>query len=275
MKYAICNETFGDWSWTQGLSLARSIGYTGLEVAPFTLGIYADEIPAQLRRDYRTAVSDHGMEILGLHWLLAKTQGYHLTTDDRSIRQKTSDYLKKLVDLCVDLGGQLMVLGSPLQRNFPPSMSHHQAMLNAMETLRPVIPHLERNQVRIALEPLGPAEGNFLNHASQAREMIAMLDSPYIRLHLDVKAMSSEGQPIDQVIRDHRDLLIHFHANDPNRLGPGMGDVDQRPIFRALREIDYRGWVSVEVFDYSPGVETILRQSWQNMQAASLAGAIP
>jgi sugar phosphate isomerase/epimerase len=118
----------------------------------------------------------------------------------------------------------------------------------------------------LAIEPLGPGEGNFLNHASQARSLIDAIASPWVQLHLDVKAMSSEGIPIDQIIRDNAGWMIHFHANDPNRLGPGMGDVDQRPIFRALREIDYRGWVSVEVFDYSPGIETILRESMQCMQ---------
>jgi len=268
MKFGICNEMFGDWPWSKGLSLAKSIGYTGVEVAPFTLGTYAHEISSSQRKEYRETVLDHGMEIIGLHWLLAKTQGFHLTTDDVSVRIKTVDYIKTLVELCSDLGGVLMVLGSPLQRNFPESMTHDQALANAADLLRLVVPELESRDIRIAVEPLGPQEGNFLNEAVQARRLIEMIDSTHVRLHLDIKAMSSEPDPIDKVIRDNADLMIHFHANDPNRLGPGMGDVDQKPIFKALQEIGYRDWVSVEVFDYAPGPEAILRQSWEAMQAA-------
>jgi sugar phosphate isomerase/epimerase len=98
--------------------------------------------------------------------------------------------------------------------------------------------------------------------------LIEKIGSPNVKLHLDVKAMSSEGTPIDSIIRDHADIMIHFHANDPNRLGPGMGDVDQRPIFEALKQVGYSGWVSVEVFDYSPGVDRILGESMANMLAA-------
>ena len=266
MKFAICNEMFGDWPWSQGLSLAKAIGYTGVEVAPFTLGAYAHEISSNQRKEYCQTVHDHGMEIIGLHWLLAKTQGFHLTTEDVSVRRKTADYLKSLVELCSDLGGHLMVLGSPLQRNFPETMTHETAMANAADLLRLVAPELESRNIRIAIEPLGPSEGNFLNRADQARELIEMIGSTHVRLHLDIKAMSSEPDPIDKVIRDNADLMIHFHANDPNRLGPGMGDVDQVPIFKALNDIGYRDWVSVEVFDYAPGPEAILRQSWQAMQ---------
>jgi sugar phosphate isomerase/epimerase len=159
-----------------------------------------------------------------------------------------------------------MVLGSPAQRNFPASMTHDQAMANAADVLRKVVPELESARVRLAIEPLGPGEGNFLNHASQARSLIDAIASPCVQLHLDVKAMSSEGIPIDQLIRENSDLMIHFHANDPNRLGPGMGEVDQQPIFQALNDVGYSGWISVEVFDYSPGVETILRESMHCMQ---------
>lgn len=265
MKYAICNETFEGTSHRDGLELARKLGYTGVEVAPFTLGLDAREISKQTRRDYRSMVEDLGMSIIGLHWLLAKTNGFHLTTDDRSVRNQTADYFKSLIELCSDLGGNVMVLGSPLQRNFSPPMTHDQAMANAVEVIKQFTGQLETAKVRLAIEPLGPQEGNFLNHASQARTMIKAIDSPNVRLHLDVKAMSTEERSIDQIVRENADWVIHFHANDPNKLGPGMGDVDQAPIFKALSEIGYNGWVSVEVFDYSPGVERILTQSMDTM----------
>jgi sugar phosphate isomerase/epimerase len=267
MKYAICNETFGDWPIEKGFELACKYQYTGIEIAPFTLGDNVYEISDQQRRDYVRIANDFDLEIVGLHWLLAKTSGYHLTIGDSSLQAKTRDYLIALSHLCRDLGGNVMVLGSPLQRNFPATMTHREATENAASLLSQVVPALESCGVRIAIEPLGPQEGNFLNQAAQARELISMIGSANIQLHLDVKAMSSEEKAIESIIEENADLMIHFHANDPNRLGPGMGSVDQRPIFDMLRKVQYAGWVSVEVFDYSPGPERILKESMENMLA--------
>ncbi|KAA5540626.1 sugar phosphate isomerase/epimerase [Roseiconus nitratireducens] len=268
VKYAICNETFGDWPLEKALQLAREVGYTGWEVAPFMLTDNLDQYSAADRADYRRVVENHGLQIIGLHWLLAKTEGFHLTTLDQATRDRTTKYLTELARLCRDLGGDVMVLGSPAQRNYPESQSAEQAMEAAAECVRGAVPALEEYGVRLALEPLGRAEGNFLNTAAEGRALMQRIDSPQVGLHLDVKAMSDEGTPIDQIIRDNADAMMHFHANDPNRRGPGMGDVDFVPIFQALRDIQYSGWVSVEVFDYSPGVETLVRESMANMRAA-------
>ena len=266
MKFAICNETFGDWNLSDALKLARETGYTGWEVAPFMLSDDIRNFDQQARKNYRRQVEQAGLEIIGLHWLLAKTEGLYLTSHEEHVQKSTASYLEQLAELCRDLGGKVMVLGSPQQRNVPEGQSMDSAMECAAKVLASVTPTLENTGVQIAVEPLGREEGNFLNHASDARTLIDQIGHPSIQLHLDVKAMSDEGIPIDQIIRDNASAMIHFHANDPNRRGPGMGEVDFTPIFRALKEIDYRGWTSVEVFDYTPGIETLVVESMDNMR---------
>lgn len=271
MKFAICNELFQEWDWEKSLELSREVGYTGWEIAPFTLGEKPTDLSPTKRAELGKLVRAADIEVVGLHWLLAKTEGFYLTTDDASVRDRTADYLVDLTRLCKDLGGNIMVLGSPQQRNFPDSMTHDQADANAIRVLEKVGPVLEETGVTLALEPLGPGEGNYWNEARQTVDVIEKLACPNIRLHLDVKAMSTEPKPIADVIRANASHLTHFHANDPNLLGPGMGEVPFEPIFEALRDVQYDGWVSVEVFDYAPGIEKILRESMQNMLSAGAA----
>jgi sugar phosphate isomerase/epimerase len=268
MKFAICNETFVDWPFDRAFAVARECGYTGIEIAPFTIANSAYDITPGKREEVRRQAEAAGLEVVGLHWLLAKTEGYYLTTPDVEVRKKTSAYLAELARLCRDLGGKLMVLGSPLQRNLLPGVNHDEAMRYAAEVIRAAMPTLEECDVTLAVEPLGPLEGDFLNTAELGAHLCGMVGSNHCRLHLDVKAMSTESKPIAQIIHEQRALLHHFHANDPNKLGPGMGKIEFAPIFQALREIGYDGWVSVEVFDYSPGAENIARTSMQNMQTA-------
>jgi len=267
MRFAICNETFQDWPFDKAFHFARELGYTGIEIAPFTMGPDAYEISDSQRATVRGQAADAGLDVIGLHWLLAKTQGYYLTTPDNAVRSATAQYLGELARLCRDLGGHLMVLGSPQQRNLLPGVTPDQAMQLAADCIRQAMPTLVDCGVTLAVEPLGPAEGDFLRTAELGVELCRLVDSPNCRLHLDVKAMSTESIPIPELIRQNARWLAHFHANDPNRRGPGMGEVDFVPIFQALRDIQYPGWVSVEVFDYTPGVETLARESMQYMQA--------
>jgi sugar phosphate isomerase/epimerase len=100
-------------------------------------------------------------------------------------------------------------------------------------------------------------------------ELLDRLHHPNFLLHLDVKAMATDDAPAPELIRRYASRTGHFHANDANKRGPGFGQTDFVPIFRALKESDYRGWVSVEVFDFSPDAETIARESIRYMKACA------
>jgi sugar phosphate isomerase/epimerase len=262
MKYAYCNEMFAEQPFEQAAAAMRALGYTGVEIAPFTL------LPPTDAFDVRDVPAE---QVVGLHWLLAKTAGYYLTSPQAAVRQSTADYLKALVELCSELGGKVMVLGSPQQRNLLPGVGYDDAEQYAAEVLRAVMPACADHGVTIALEPLGPGEGNFMLTAKSGIRLAELVASPHCKLHLDVKAMSSEASPIDVIIRESREWLVHFHANDPNLLGPGMGDVEFGPIMTALAEINYSGWISLEAFKYEPSPYEIGQRSIEYLRKIEAA----
>ncbi len=266
MKFAICNETFTDWPFDKAFAFARECGYTGIELAPFTMAADATQVSPSIRAEVRQQAEKAGLEVIGLHWLLAKTEGYYLTSPDAETRRRTSNYLGELAQLCRDVGGKVLVLGSPQQRNLLPGVSLEDATGYAAEVVTNVLPTLEEAGVTLALEPLGPEEGDFLVTTEEGARLMDQIGSPHCRLHLDCKAMSTEPVSIPDLLRKYGDRMVHFHANDPNRQGPGFGELDFHPILSTLREIGYEGWVSVEVFDYSPGVESLCRDSISYLQ---------
>jgi sugar phosphate isomerase/epimerase len=268
MRFAICNELFEGWPFERVCRFVKEAGYEGLELAPFTLAPRITDLDGHRRAELRSLATDAGLEIIGLHWLLAGTEGLYLTSPDAAARARTVDYLIALAQATRDLNGRLMVFGSPKQRSLLPGVTPAQAFDWAAETFRRAMPSVADYGVTICMEPLAPSETDFINTCADASRLIEAVGHPNFSLHLDVKAMSSEKTPIAELIRQYAPTAAHFHANDANLRGPGFGEIDFVPIFRELRDAGYDRWVSVEVFDYKPDPETIATKSVEYMRCS-------
>jgi len=267
MKFAICQELFEDTPWEDQCRLISEIGYTGIELAPFSVSGDLASVPEATLLEMKATAQRYGLEIMGLHWLLAKTEGLYLTSPDAAVRQATVDYLKLLAKTCATVGGRVLVFGSPFQRSLLPGVTKDQAMQYAAEVFRQAMPVFAEHNVVLCMEPLTQKETDFINTCGEAVELMALVDHPSFVLHQDVKAMlGAEQDSIPELIHRHADICGHFHVNDTNLLGPGMGETDYHPILKALLEVGYEGWISVEVFDYSPGAEKIAKKSLEYMR---------
>ncbi|MFO7955519.1 MAG: sugar phosphate isomerase/epimerase family protein [Candidatus Brocadiia bacterium] len=266
MKFGMCNEFCEGWDFERVCSLAASAGYQGVEIAPFTLADSVKDINWQERQGIRQTAEDNGLEVIGLHWLLVKPEGLHLNSPDRAVRKRTVDYLMAEIDFCSDIGGGVMIVGSPKQRNVLPGQSYPEVWQRSVEVFAELAEHGAERDVCLCIEPLGANETNFVHTAEQARRLVNAVGHPNFQMMLDVKAMCQDEEPIPDIIRDSGPWLRHFHANDENLLGPGFGDTDFGPIAEALREVNYDGYVSVEVFDFSPGPEKIANKSIEHLR---------
>jgi sugar phosphate isomerase/epimerase len=268
MRFAICNEIFQGWKLPDVFAAAARLGYAGVEIAPFTLADSVTDIPAAERQKIRESAARNQIEVAGIHWVLVKPEGLYINHPDSALRERTAQYFCDLVDFCADVGGKVMVVGSPKQRNLLPGVSRAQGWDWATTTFRNAVRRAEDRGVVICFEPLAPAETNFINTAAEALEFVQQLRSPCFKIILDVKAMCSESKPIPMIIRESWPHFGHFHANDRNLKGPGFGDVDFSPIAAALKAVGYNGFVSVEVFKFEEGAEAIAAKSIDYLRRA-------
>jgi sugar phosphate isomerase/epimerase len=279
LRFATCNEPWKDVAIEDVFRRAAAIGYDGVEIAPFTLARDVRDISAARRKEIVNAAADAGIEIVGLHWLFVSPEGLHLTTHDASVRQQSAEYLKALVHFCGDLGGKIMVFGSPKQRSITPPSTSAEAWERAREVFAASAHACRERGVTLTIEALTPNETNFINTVDEAARLADEIGHPNIDIMIDMKAMSAMPDGIIGTTQRFGGRARHFHANQPSGKGVGMpaseGDPpppDLPAVLKSLHASGFQGWVSCEPFDYRPDPDTIARVSLEALRSAAPMG---
>lgn len=256
LKFALCNELFQKFPFEAACTEIKRVGYTGIEIAPFTLSSAPDSLTREDRSRLQNTMNATGLAFVGLHWLLVAPEGLHATTPDPEVRARTWNFLASLIDLCADLRTSpqdrpVMVFGSPKQRSATGGLSAAAAAEVFETELRRLAPHAERRQVQILIEPLSTAQTDVINTLEQAVAMVERIGSPAIRTMFDVHNAVDEVLPHPDLVRKYLPYLSHIHVNEMDGREPGTGQYNFRELLNTLVALNYKGWVSLEVFDFS------------------------
>jgi len=266
-RHAICNEAFEKRPFAETAQAIRRAGYTGMEIAPFTLAEDPTRIDPGRRREYRDILASEGLAFVGLHWLMVSPKGLHVTTPDTGLRRRSWEHVRGLIDLCGDLGpGGVMVFGSPVQRAATGGLTRSQATANFIDGLASIAPDAERRQVTVLVEALPIPQSDVVESLEEAAGIVRQLASPWIQTMFDVHNAVNESEPHAVLVDRYFDLIRHVHVNEMDGRHCGTGDYDFRPVLEVLARRHYAGWISLEAFDFTPGGDRIASESFNHLQ---------
>jgi D-psicose/D-tagatose/L-ribulose 3-epimerase len=255
MRIALCNEVLAGMTLERQCETAARLGYDGLEIAPFTLSDAPERIATAEAAKIRATVEAAGLVVTGLHWLLVKPEGLSLTDPDSAIRARTVEVMTRLTGLCAELGGAVLVHGSPKQRQIAPGETHAIALARLQDGLARVASAAAGAGVVYCIEPLSRHETNVVNTVAEAAELVRSINHPHLRTMIDCSAAGLTETDSVAALIDRwlpTGLISHIQVNDPNRRGPGQGEMQFAPILAALKRQHYAGTMAVEPFDYVP-----------------------
>lgn len=266
-RHSICNEVYRGWGFATAVRDMSSAGYEGIEIAPFTLDENPAAIPAAQRRECRDIIAAEGLTFVGLHWLMVAPPGLHVTIPDQALRERSWLHIRNLIDLCADLGPDgVMVFGSPMQRATTGGSTPEEARERFVEGLAAVAGHAAERGVLILVEALPKAQCDVVNSLEEAVGIVRRIGSPGVRTMFDTHNAVDETEPHVALVERYFEVIEHIHVNETDGKHCGAGDYDFAPLLAILKKLNYGGWISLEAFDFSPGAETIARQSIRHLQ---------
>lgn len=257
---AICSETFTGMSFSEACTAAAKIGYTGMEVDASGLGPDPSKLTDAQCGKYRRDMESAGLQFIGFHSFLKTPADLHLTSSDLPAREKSWDFFGRLIGVCAALGPKpLMVLGSGKQRT-------GNGLAPLLDGLARMAPIAEKHGVTILLEPLSPAFTDNVNTIAQAESIVKHVGSPALRTMLDTHNLVAETVPPQDLVARHFDIIRHIHLNEMDGRYPGSGSYPFAPLLQALRKHRYKGWLSVEVFDFRPDGQTVAGNAFNHIR---------
>lgn len=219
--------------------------WNAIEVAPSRIWEDFRKISGQERKKYREKILEHDLKICSMHslfWGMKEAKVFGTAAEQKFFQ----DYMKELVELAADLGSRVLVMGSPPVRDRE-GLEYSEAVDIAASVLREPAEYAVQNNVAILIEPLTKKETNFINTHSEGLELARAVDSEGFGLHLDAKSVASEGVDVTDAIFACNGHIRHFHVNDPNLQPIGTVADYHEKMGKALRQIEYAGYVSIEM----------------------------
>ncbi|MGO9256354.1 MAG: sugar phosphate isomerase/epimerase family protein [Bryobacteraceae bacterium] len=266
-RHAMCNEPFGQRPFAETCRAVRQAGYTGIEIAPFTLAETPAAISPAQRAEYRSLMQAEGLAFAGLHWLMVSPKGLHVTTPDAALRRRSWDHIRALIDLCADLGPHgVMVFGSPQQRSTTGGITRAEATRHYIAGLAEVAPDAAAHGVTVLVEALPANQSDVVQSLAEAAAIVREIASPAVQTMFDVHNAVDETEPHAVLVDRYFDVIRHVHVNEMDGRHCGTGSYDFKPLFETLRRRGYAGWISLEAFDFSPGAERLAAESLRYLE---------
>lgn len=249
MKYSISNWIYGDEPLEVTFQRLQRYGYDGVELKGEPKLYQAGEV-RKLCKKYNLSV----LSIAGIYpW---PTLERDIASPDEGVRKKAVDYLQNCVDLAAGVGAPLVVVvPSAVGKTSPiDSFEDEEEWIQEKErvwnyavlSVREAAKYAEAKGILLVIEPINRYETFLVNTAEEGLRFIAEVNSPAVKIHLDVFHMNIEEANPAEAIRRCGKLLMNLHISDSNRMAVGDGHVDFRAIMYALKEIRYQWALTLE-----------------------------
>ena len=194
MKHAICNELFGELDFKKSCLMAAKFGFQGIEIAPSTLFDDPKNVDVKKIHKIKQILDRVGLKFVGFHWLFLSPKGLHITTPDLNIRKKSWYHLQRLVDIAGELGGGVLVLGSPKQRNAI-GISLKEALEYLKEGLSKIVTYAAEKNSTILIETLPKKHTNVINTLEESKQLIRSINKVGINGMFDFHNCADENIP--------------------------------------------------------------------------------
>jgi sugar phosphate isomerase/epimerase len=174
-----------------------------------------------------------------------------LVSPDPAARKHAVQYCKDVADLAAGVGAPVFIVAPSPVGKMVPQADPETEWQWAVESIREAADYANSKGVKICLEAWNRYETYFVNRIDQALRLMRDVGRPNVGVMGDTFHMNIEDDSIPDTIRRAGKDLLHIHFADSNRAAPSKGHIDFTPILKALKEINYQGYVTFEILPAS------------------------
>jgi protein FrlC len=250
MKYAFNTWAYSSFPvWVPSYTLDDTIrriaaaGYDGIEIGCAAPHAWPDHLNGSRRKELRSLLENEKLTPVSLLPAPGGGPGNNPASPLPTERRATTDHYKAVVDLAADLGAGLVLYIGGWQVH---GTNRKDALAWSLECLVEVADHARARQIVLAVEPT-PADSNLIESADDAIELMRRANKPNVKVMFDTFHALYRNEVSSDYVRSMGDSLVHVHAADTDRLPPGEGKVDFLSVLRALQDVDYQGYITMEI----------------------------